>query len=236
MRSIFLFAAVLMFSLQSFEGECSIKKNTPALQKAKEQLLNSRQRTDVINYLIEENNYQKYLEIGVADGANLGLIKAPYKWGVDPSTVAGKNRTHTMTSDEFFQQNKETFDIIFIDGLHLHEQVLKDVTNSLNCLNPGGIIVMHDCMPQEIQHQFRNPIPGAWNGDVWKAAAFIRMHLANVHFCVLDMDWGCGILTPNSTQPLFPEMPIEYMDWNYYIQNRKQLLNIKSVEEWLNNR
>ena len=58
-----------------------------------------------------------------------------------------------MTSDEFFSQNKETFDLIFIDGLHIHEQVLKDIDNSLNVLNENGVILLHDCLPAKIWHQ-----------------------------------------------------------------------------------
>ena len=68
---------------------------------------------------------------------------------------------------------------------------------------------------------------------VWKVAAYIRMHFQNVHFCVLDMDWGCGILTPHATQDLYPSIPFEQMDWDYYITNRQQLLNIITVKEWI---
>lgn len=96
---------------------------------------------------------------------------------------------------------------------------------------------MHDCMPTTEAGQSRTIIPGgAWNGDVWKAAAYIRMHLPKVYFCVLDMDWGCGILTPNSTQQLYPAAPIESMDWNYYVKNKIQLLNVMSLEQWVKSR
>ena len=38
-----------------------------------------------------------------------------------------------MTSDEFFIQNKNTFDLIFIDGLHIYEQVIKDIDCRVIC-------------------------------------------------------------------------------------------------------
>lgn len=230
----YILALILMFSVPCLKAECKRRHNTLPLTEveiAKNTLLKSRQRTDLINYLIVKNGYKKYLEIGVADGENLRKINAPEKVGVDPSPSAPC--THRVTSDEFFANNQETFDIVFIDGLHLHEQVLRDIENSLNCLNPSGIIVMHDCMPVRPEHQSRTPIPGSWNGDVWKAAAYVRMNWDGVHFCVLDMDWGCGVLTPNSTQILYPSRPIEDMDWDFYVNKKTELLNIKSVENWL---
>lgn len=230
----FILCLILAFIVPNISGQCQTKAvvlSTPQEQKAKETLLKNRQRTDLINYLIVRNNYKKYLEIGVAGGDNLRLVVAENKLGVDPSPSAPCD--YHMTSDEFFAANQETFDIIFIDGLHLHEQVLRDIVNGINCLNPGGVIVMHDCMPVLPEHQGRTPVPGAWNGDVWKAAAYVRMNWPNVHFCVLDMDWGCGVLVPNSSQQLFPARSIEEMDWDFYITNRDKLLNVKSVEGWL---
>ena len=229
----YILVLILMFSVPCMRVECKKKsevRHTP-VEIARQALLKNRQRTDLINYLIVKNGYKKYLEIGVAGGDNLNNIHVEQKFGVD--TWPGAPCNFHMTSDEFFSQNQETFDIVFIDGLHLYEQVLRDIENSLKCLNPGGIIVMHDCLPNLPEQQSRTPIPGAWNGDTWKAAAYVRMNWDGVHFCVLDMDWGCGILTPNSTQRLYPARPIENMDWDFYVANKKDLLNIKTVEDWL---
>lgn len=212
-------------------AECRTKRDGIVENGLKRALLRNRQHIDLINYLISERGYKSYLEIGTADGENFKAVIAEHKIGVDPApanpSILG------MTSDAFFGQNREKFDLIFIDGLHLREQVLKDVENAMNCLNSGGIIVMHDCMPNTEEQQSRFSKPGAWNGDVWKAAAYIRMHFDHVHFCVLDMDWGCGLLTPNSTQKLFPALPIEQMDWSFYATNKASLLNVISVEQWL---
>ena len=52
-----------------------------------------------------------------------------------------------MTSDAFFLQNKQLFDLIFIDGLHHSHQVLRDINNALRWLSPSGTIVLHDCNP-----------------------------------------------------------------------------------------
>jgi predicted O-methyltransferase YrrM len=69
--------------------------------------------------------------------------------GVDPN----QGVIHSMTCDEFFATNQFTFDIVFIDGFHHSDQVAKE--NSLRVLNPGGIIVMHDCNPTTKISQLR---------------------------------------------------------------------------------
>jgi SAM-dependent methyltransferase len=228
-------SVILLGVIPQIPGESKHKSHHHAISPvdaARQALVQKQQHLELLNYLIQARGYKSYLEIGVADGNNFRGIAIERKVGVDPGS-SGPN-IYQMTSDDFFQTNRETFDIVFIDGLHWWDQVLRDVENALNCLNPGGVIVMHDCMPQTEEQQFREIPAGAWNGDVWKAAAYIRMHADNVHFCVIDMDWGCGILTPNSTQQLYtPARPIEMMDWDFYQKNKKELLNVKSLGEWL---
>jgi hypothetical protein len=79
-------------------------------------------RRDIIKYLTNRYQYKHYLEIGCASDDTFRFVRNIYEYavGVDPS----QGGTHRMTSDEFFQQNNLTFDIIFIDGLHTGEQVL----------------------------------------------------------------------------------------------------------------
>lgn len=48
------------------------------------------------------------------------------------------------TSDSFFKTNIDKFDFIYVDGDHTALSVLKDGINSIESLNPGGIIVFDD--------------------------------------------------------------------------------------------
>jgi len=63
------------------------------------------------------------------------------------------NRTHKigkffhMKTEDFFKQNKETFDIIFIDASHKIEDVVNDLKNSVAALNSNGLILLHDTDP-----------------------------------------------------------------------------------------
>lgn len=195
-------------------------------------LITEKTRTSLINYLIEDRRYKSYLEIGVQHPSNnYDRIICEKKKGVDPAARAPV--THPMTSDDFFKTNTDFYDIIFIDGLHLAEQTIKDVDNGLRCLNKNGAIVIHDCMPKKKLHAQRNRESRAWNGDVWKAAMYIRMNYKNVNLTVLDMDYGCGVLEVSKSQELFPKTPIEDMTWEFYEANKTEALNIMGVEEWI---
>src|SRR3990167_10422572 len=101
-------------------------------------------RNRIIQHLINKHSYKSYLEVGVEYRQTFDKILCRTKVGIEPEYDVGVLK---MTSDEFFAQNKDTFDIVFIDGLHEKEQVKRDIENSLKVLNQGGSIVMHDCNP-----------------------------------------------------------------------------------------
>jgi glycosyltransferase involved in cell wall biosynthesis len=187
-------------------------------------------RTNIINKLVEKNGYEKYLEIGVRSGVNFRPIKCPYKIGVDPDKSA--RATHFMTSDEFFEENKDIFDIIFIDGDHEEEQVLKDFDNALKALSPDGAIVMHDCNPiNEWRQRPKEEFDGLamWNGTVWRAYVRLRQR-EDLSMCVVDTDEGTAVIQRGSQIPLKYNEPLEYKELE---ERREEMLNLISPKEWL---
>ncbi len=196
-------------------------------------------RTDILNYLIEKYKYTTYLEIGVRNptSGNFNNIKIKNKLGVDPNPLIKQDNIFVGTSDLFFMKNKSTFDVIFIDGLHLENQVDKDIINSLNCLNEGGMILLHDCNPPTEMHQRENYcVDGkypVWNGTVWKSFAKLRITRSDLEMYVIDTDWGVGVIR-NGNQELFPSESININELNYELleKNRKELLNLISVDKY----
>lgn len=151
-------------------------------------------RTDIINHLIQKIDAKTYLEIGVREPeGNFNKIICENKVAVDPVPLG--SGIIALTSDAFFKQNKDTFDIIFIDGLHVAEQVERDIINSLAVLNPGGYIICHDMNPTEELMQ-RVPIEtmGAWTGNCWKAWVKLRAERKDLTMFVLDTDFGVGVI------------------------------------------
>lgn len=192
------------------------------------------QRYDIIKYLIEKHEYKSYLEIGVLGNETFNsLPPLQVKHSVDPNGQA----MFSMPSDDFFAYYcTHSYDLIFIDGLHLAEQAQRDIENSLTHLNKNGIIVVHDCLPTEEWHQLRKGIDGKpWTGDVWKAFAAIRATRFDLKMQTVDTDWGCGLIA-RRTRELQCEGPVEIgqWDWPRFKQHRDIIMGVITVQEFLN--
>ena len=148
-------------------------------------------RWEIINRIIGDRGYRSFLEIGTQYGATFTRVDVPVKVSVDPDPRTAA--TYVMTSDEYFREHKDKFDLVFVDGLHECGQAYRDVMNALEILNKGGVIVMHDCHPTD--RQMQEPYCGQyfWTGDVWKAFVMLRGTLAHEMY-VIDQDFGCGII------------------------------------------
>lgn len=151
-------------------------------------------KEDVINKIIAERGYKKYLEIGVANGYNLTKIKCESVEGVDPNhSYKGELEVHKMTSDEFLTKGREKWDVIFIDGMHTVEQVEKDIINSLGRLKKGGVIIMHDVCPTNEEMTIVPRASRVWTGDVYKS--FFTIHeMPEISTSFNTDDFGLGFI------------------------------------------
>lgn len=203
-------------------------------------------RTDIINHIIKKRNYNSYLEIGVWGGNKIPPyteVMCPIKVGVDPNpNFSGLDETVlSWTSDQYFDflyryTNGVEFDLIFIDGLHLEEQVDRDIENSLNVLSEDGIIILHDCSPLEESHAKPEWDGfGSWNGTVYKSIVKLRCRNSNLFFETVDTDHGCGILDPYKTQDVFSDVDEDVIlnDFSVFDKHRKDILNLISVDDFL---
>ena len=203
-------------------------------------------RYDVINLLINSlDRNTTYLEIGVRNPEhNFNKVIAKVKYSVDPGIEFKENPVDfQMTSDAFFASlrngkllNKDIlFDVIFIDGLHLAEQVERDIINSLEFIAEDGYIVLHDCNPPTEWHaretfNFRNsPARGTWNGTTWKA--FVKAKdRQEVFACCVDTDFGIGVISKTHTLGDQKAVPNPFYEFHTFEENRVDSLNLVSFE------
>ena len=166
-------------------------------------------RTSIIQSLSSHLAAESYLEVGLGDGAHFSQIPIARKCSVDPSAgrMPASTPTHQLTSDAFFAANQETFDLIFIDGLHHAETVKRDITNALAVLRPGGVIVCHDMNPStdEMQRVPREQVE--WTGDCWRAWVGLRQERGDLQMFVIDTDYGVGVIYPNG-EPKTPRLQL----------------------------
>ena len=132
----------------------------------------------------------RYLEIGCDNNICFKSIPVINKIGVDPD----RGGNIKVTSDNFFKNNKNRFDVIFIDGLHIYEQCRRDVINALKVLDKNGYIFLHDMTPrnwaEENVPRLKNTL---WTGDIWKVAIELSK-TKGIDFFVINADMGVGAL------------------------------------------
>ncbi|MEZ6126150.1 MAG: class I SAM-dependent methyltransferase [Planctomycetaceae bacterium] len=202
----------------------------------------SHARYHIINALLRNTTHRRYLEIGVRNPEdNFNRIEADFKVSVDPGVEATINHaTYPMTSDAFFEQllneqlhlEHKQFDVIFIDGLHLAEQVYRDIQNSLKIVADIGYVVLHDCSPPTIHHARENvheqgPATHFWNGTSWKAYQRFRTESQKKCF-VVDVDWGVGVIANHDESPDY-QLCAErnpFYEYNVMDADRKHILNL----------
>jgi len=186
-------------------------------------------RTEIIQSLINKISAKKYLEIGMGPGINFKSIVCEHKICVDPTPTVPV--TFSLTSDTFFEQNKDKYDVIFIDGLHWSEQVYKDINNSLEVLNDNGYIICHDMNPHSefIQRYPQPKIESEWTGDCWKAWVRLRTERSDLNMFVIDTDYGCGVITRGKQDTI---KITDDLNWDLLNSNRGQLLNLITVDQF----
>ena len=191
---------------------------------------NKKNRLEIVQEIIQKKNFKSYLEIGCFDDELFNHINCQFKIGVDP--VSGG--TIRKTSDQFFKDNNYNFDCIFIDGLHEYNQVKKDIMNSLNFLNQEGIILIHDCLPNNFYAQATPRCQYEWNGDVWKAIVEFRTRKEiDVYTCYAD--YGIGVIFKRQNKNLlnYPKKDYSKLKFSEYYNDYNKLMNIIEYDELL---
>lgn len=205
-------------------------------------------RSEVINFLLSSlNRPTTYLEIGVRNPAvNFDKIKSEIKYSVDPGIEFLDNPVDfKVTSDVFFDNLRKgegldantLFDVIFIDGLHLADQVDRDIYNSLEFIKEDGFIVLHDCNPPTEWHAREthkyeiSPAMQNWNGTTWKGFMKWRTN-SKVYSCTIDTDWGVGVISKSKNIGESTSVQNPFFEFHVFKTHKKECLNLISFEDF----
>jgi hypothetical protein len=202
-------------------------------------------RVGIVQAELDRFARPRYLEIGVHTGVLFLHLRARRKLAVDPEprvprwkrlghpNTALRGRVVAMLSDEFFAQLDPAarFDVVFVDGLHLHEQALRDIDNALGHLAADGTIFVHDCNPTSAVSAGRDPAAtgdAGWSGDIWKAIAHLRAHRTDLTVETLDTDSGIGVVRRGSNPHPSGEAVID-LGYEDLAGRRVELLGLRPV-------
>jgi hypothetical protein len=220
-------------------------------------MVSDHQGTDqylVLQWLHEWYRPEWYLEIGTSDGASLRPATCP-SVAIDPafmikdgSIVTNKPECHLyqQTSDDFFAREdigvvlRQPVDLVFLDGMHLCEFLLRDFINIEPYCRPDSVVVLHDCLPVEDAMADRdrdkaiNSLPhhqGWWTGDVWRTALALKRFRPDLQISAFDAP-PTGLITvtgldPGSRLLAEPGIPDAMMSWTL---DQQQLFGELGVE------
>lgn len=142
-----------------------------------------------------------YLEVGCRSGESFAPVRSK-TIAVDPffraeiNIIGKKPALHVFqqTSDDFFAsgflaRNDIRLGLAFLDGMHLFEFLLRDFINTEAQMAPGGVILLHDCVPygaKMTRRDLDNLPDGPWTGDVWKLIPILQAWRPELKLTVLD--------------------------------------------------
>lgn len=217
---------------------------------------------EVLRWIHEDLRPRNYVEIGVNAGASLRAALAETRCiGIDPEPLLDQTANsqtrifaiYAMTSDHFFATvnlatvlGEPTFQLAFIDGLHLSEQVIQDFLNLERYAGKGSVILVHDCLPFDSVTAGRVRETSFYSGDTWKFLVFLKRRRPYLKVTViptlptgLAIISGFGDADPKTERdPLASIEDIRRLDWSYYERHSSELApslanSRESVREYL---
>lgn len=184
-------------------------------------------RPQVLRQLCRLYAESRYLEVGVWKGRTFDKVPATRRVAVDPVFKLEPPHTerdepgtefHEMTSDDYFARvvgREEQFDVIFLDGLHVYEQTLRDLMNALDHLQPRGVVVVDDThppthlcsLPDRDEHaavrDYLGETDKRWMGDIYKLVWFVETFCPHLSFGTIADNHGQTVFwrTPRTDVP-----------------------------------
>lgn len=182
----------------------------PHEDAAVERRAGARPYLDVLRELHDLIRPKMYLEIGVRKGSSLALAEGD-AIAIDPDPhpdLAASNpaaRLYRCTSDDFFFFHGDAaiarpIELAFIDGMHLAEFVYRDFMNLERYMDPQGVIVVDDVLPNHPLQAKRDRKSRVWTGDVWRFAELIAQKRPDLRLTLLDTS-PSGLLLISRVNP-----------------------------------
>ena len=71
---------------------------------------------------------------------------------------------------------------------------LRDLEAAFDLIDPGGSLVVHDCLPPTLEMAAPRFVPGEWCGLTYQAYVDFVSCRRDLAFYTIDTDYGCGVI------------------------------------------
>lgn len=201
---------------------------------------------DIVNRLGTVNGYSSYLELAtpttgnkytkVDRGVFTDCRRVIYRASPDAAEFPTDVVSTSLDSRDgvaVAAEADESFDVVFVDPHHDRTTSRVDIEQGLEVLAPGGVMVVHDCLPPRKSMAGDTFERGEWVGQTYLAFLDVMSHRPDLEFCVVDTHWGVGIVWrradggPRRHDMLPPEVDIgsvDYDRWTVFRRRRRELM------------
>lgn len=174
-----------------------------------------------------------YLEVGSEKGdllrlATCATIAVDPRFKITSDVMGEKPALHLIqdTSDAAFASGQiqrllpKGLDLAFLDGMHLFEYLLRDFINTEKLCHWRSAILLHDCLPPNIEIAERDYRPHLrtdemwriyWTGDVWKLIPILQRFRPELRLTLFDAA-PSGLVMITGLDPLNTVLERAYAD------------------------
>lgn len=204
-------------------------------------------KSDIINRLIARCGLRSYLEYNKFDGASYysdivcaskEIAYLPEHSYLDAARTRLLLRVAAQADPDAIMDlpallahyASRRFDLIFFDPVHVRPGVDQALRALPTLLNPGGVLVVHDCNPPCEEVTALTRPHGAWTGETYKAFALLRKHNRE-QVVTVDEDFGVGLVWNNGLK-LDYSLDMD-LDYRTFAAQRVAYLGLISYAQFL---
>jgi len=216
-------------------------------------------KVDIIHRLAERFGYRRYLEFATGTTGYLYnlidrdrfeecrrlLYNAPADFA---DGCAVDYRTEGLDISDLLAaiaRERGRFDIILVDPYHGYRESRRDLDAALALLEPGGALVVHDCLPPTEELARPDFQEGAWCGVTYKAYLDFVIAHPELPYVTVDTDYGCGVVRKVASllngRALSGDQFAAWRGfgddysaaWRYFTAHREALLNLIDVDAFV---
>jgi len=164
-------------------------------------------KMEIIGHLAARHGFSRYLELCTATTGRLyarldrtlltTAHRLVYKCPPDHDDGLGID-FHTEGSDidsclAEIRIRGQRYDIILVDLFHDYACSLRDLAGAFMLVEPGGFLVVHDCLPTSRAMAAPEYASGEWCGVTYKAYLDFVCN-RKLDYRTVDTDYGCGVI------------------------------------------